>query len=113
MAFQNDTGVADAHRTDDQQKFGSGASTAPGGANAPTQTQGEMTQGQEAYPGGRAGGETDKAQGAVQTGNETGLNADTPAAADVDPSSTQSSEETGQDGDPKSPGKNTGNPWNG
>lgn len=113
MAFQNDTGVADAHRTDDQRKFGDGSSTAPGGANAPVQNQNELTQGQEAYPGTRQGGEADKAADAVQTGNETGLNADTPAAADVDPSSTKSSEETGQDGAPKSPGKNTGNPWNG
>jgi len=46
-----------------------------------------------------------------QPGNETGLNGDTPEAGDVDPDSTKSSEETGQDGDPTSPKKSHGKPW--
>ena len=50
-------------------------------------------------------------QDADQRGNETGLNGDTPAAGDVDPDSTKSSEETGQDGDPTRPGKSHGKPW--
>jgi len=52
------------------------------------------------------------ALGADQLGNETGLNGDTPVAGDVDPDSTRSAEETGQDGDPTRPGKSHGKPWN-
>ena len=46
-----------------------------------------------------------------QLGNETGLNGDTPYAGDVDPDSTRSAEETGQDGDPTEPKKSHGHPW--
>jgi len=46
-----------------------------------------------------------------QPGNETGLNGDTPEAGDVDPDSTKSAEETGQDGDPTEAKKSHGKPW--
>ena len=48
---------------------------------------------------------------ADQLGNETGQNADTPVAGDVDPDSTRSAEETGQDGDPSEPKKSHGHPY--
>ena len=62
---------------------------------------------------GDAGVNSRSIGGADETGNETGLNSDTPAAGDVDPDATQSAEETGQDGDPTRGSKSTGHPWNG
>jgi len=62
---------------------------------------------------GDAGVNSRATGGADETGNETGHNSDTPAAGDVDPDSTRSAEETGQDGDPTRGSKSTGHPWNG
>lgn len=62
---------------------------------------------------GDAGVNSRSIGGADETGNETGLNSDTPVAADVDPDATRSAEETGQDGDPRAGRKSTGHPWNG
>ena len=45
---------------DDPQQTGSGSAEALGGKDAPALTAGEASHGGEAYPGPRAGGETDK-----------------------------------------------------
>lgn len=118
-------------------EVGSGTADAPGGEDAPELTSYEMTQGQETYPGVRSGGEDDKMSAKAvsgantsnpeaeshksgqtvsqsnnrQTGDETGLNGDTPAAGDVDPDSTRSAEETGQDGDPTDRKKSIAHPY--
>jgi hypothetical protein len=62
VTLTKDTPVPEAKNThpDDPQKTGSGSSKSPGGGSAPQQTAEEMTAGQESYPGGREGGESDK-----------------------------------------------------
>lgn len=123
MAFQNDTIVDDAakHVGSRDNQPGSGSATAPGGSAAREKSTEQETHGQETYPGSRPGGTSGQGtdasyggnSGADEAGNETGLNGDTPAAGDVDPDSTKSAEETGQDGDPREANKSTGHPWNG
>jgi hypothetical protein len=54
------TSEAENTHPDDPHQTGSGDAKSPGGKDAPTQSAGEMTHGGEAYPGPRAGGETDK-----------------------------------------------------
>lgn len=62
MELAKDTTTAEAENThsEDPHQTGSGSSHSPGGKDAPVQSAGEMTHGGEAYPGPRAGGETDK-----------------------------------------------------
>jgi hypothetical protein len=101
VALTNDTPTQAPERThpDDPQQIGSGSASSPGGSEAPAESASDMTHGQEGYAGPRTGGETDKHP--------------SPAAGDVDPSSTRSSEETGQDGDVDDPKKSVGHAWNG
>jgi len=102
-----------------------------GAAEHESARHGDRTAGQETYPGPRrsepngagehrhSGGDGDATAdsratgGNVEPGNETGLSADTPTAGDVDPGSTRSAEETGQDGDPDERKKSTAHAWNG
>lgn len=62
MELSKDTPTAEAEQTHpaDVQQTGSGSAQSPGGTGAPAQTASEMSHGGEAYPGPRAGGETDK-----------------------------------------------------
>ena len=62
MELTKDTLTMEAEHTlpHDPHQTGSGSAQSPGGKDAPVQSAGEMTHGGEAYPGPRAGGETDK-----------------------------------------------------
>ena len=62
MELVKDTPTAETEQTHpaDTQQTGSGSAQSPGGAGATAQTAAEMSHGGEAYPGPRAGGETDK-----------------------------------------------------
>ncbi len=62
MELAKDTPTSEAEQTHpgDPHQTGSGSPNSPGGASAPTQSASDMTHGGEAYPGPRAGGETDK-----------------------------------------------------
>ncbi|MGI4789830.1 MAG: hypothetical protein ACRYFS_13380 [Janthinobacterium lividum] len=62
MELTKDTPTAEAEHTPphDPHQTGSGSAKSPGGKDAPEQSAGEMSHGGEAYPGPRAGGETDK-----------------------------------------------------
>lgn len=55
-----DTGAQESPppNPDDPQQIKSGSSRSPGGKDAPNESQSDMTQGQEGYPGPRSGGET-------------------------------------------------------
>ena len=93
---------------DDPHQTASGSAQSPGGGKAPTGSASDMTQGQEGYPGPRAGGETAKTGEVAEQ---------TPVAGDTDPDSTASSDETGQAGalsaTRQDPQKNKGNAWDG
>ncbi len=62
MELAKDTPTIEAEQTQphDPHQTGSGSSQSPGGQNAPAQSANDMSHGGEAYPGPRAGGETDK-----------------------------------------------------
>jgi len=60
MELTKDTPVTESTPPDDPHQTGSGSPKSPGGKDAPVQSAGEMSHGGEAYPGPRAGGETDK-----------------------------------------------------
>ncbi len=116
MTIEPDTGAreqAAPHPADPHQTAG-GSAQSPGGGGAPTQTTGDMTQGQESYGGPRDAGETDKpSSGDASDFDASTNNAQTPAAGDTDPDSTASSDETGQAGVNDRPGKDKAHPWNG
>jgi hypothetical protein len=98
----------------DVQKTGGGGTQAPGGAQGPSKTTNEMTQGQESYAGPRDGGETDKpGAGVLDDRDASTNNAQTPPAGDLNPEETAVSDETGQAGVNDRPGKDTAHPWNG
>lgn len=119
-----DTGAREntAEAPNDPQKNGSGRSDAPGGSDARAVSTGDLTQGQESYGGPRAAGESDK-HDATPSGPATNSPAEdhdpaqnnvlTPTGGDVDPSSTASSDATGQAGANDRPGKDKAHPWNG
>ncbi len=119
-----DTGARQnsAEAAHDPQKNGSGRADAPGGGAAKATSTGDLTAGQEAYGGPRDAGESDKHGGAGLGGaansnatdhDASENNAQTPIGGDVDPGSTQSSDETGQAGVNDRPGKDKAHPWNG
>lgn len=62
MELAKDTLTSEAENTQphDPHQTGSGSSQSPGGQDAVAQSVSDMSQGGEAYPGPRAGGETDK-----------------------------------------------------
>ena len=60
MELTKDTPTTPETPPHDTQKTGSGSADAIGGKDAPAQTANDMSQSGEAYPGPRAGGETDK-----------------------------------------------------
>ena len=60
MELTKDTPVTENTLPHDPQKTSSGSAEALGGKDAPAQTANDMSQSGEAYPGPRAGGETDK-----------------------------------------------------
>ncbi len=60
MELTKDTPTTAETPPDDLQKTSSGRADALGGKDAPAQTASDMSQSGEAYPGPRAGGETDK-----------------------------------------------------
>ena len=60
MELTKDTPTTEDTPAHDPQKTSSGSAEALGGKDAPEQTANEMSQSGEAYPGTRAGGETDK-----------------------------------------------------
>ena len=59
MELAKDTPTDEAQHTQphDPHQTGSGSAKSPGGKDAPEQNAGEMSQGGEAYPGPRPGGE--------------------------------------------------------
>ncbi len=98
----------------DDHQTGGGGPQAPGGGAAPSKTTGDLTQGQESYAGPRDAGETDKHTAGTPADYDAATNnAQTPAAGDIDPDSTASSDETGQAGVNDRPGKDKAHPWNG
>lgn len=60
MELTKDTPTTEETPPHDPQKTGSGSADAIGGKDAPAQTANDTSQSGEAYPGPRAGGETDK-----------------------------------------------------
>ena len=62
MELTKDTPTAEAESSHpgDPYQTGSGSAKSPGGSSAPAQSPSDMSQGGEAYPGPRGGGETDK-----------------------------------------------------
>lgn len=60
MELTKDTPVTEETPHHDPQKTSSGSADAIGGKDAPSQSAGDTSQGGEAYPGPRQGGETDK-----------------------------------------------------
>ncbi len=60
LELTKDTPTTPPTPSDDPQKTSSGSPEALGGKDAPAQTPNDMSQSGEAYPGPRAGGETDK-----------------------------------------------------
>ncbi len=60
MELTKDTPTTEDAPPHDPQKTGSGSADAIGGKDAPAQSAGDTSQGGEAYPGTRQGGETDK-----------------------------------------------------
>lgn len=136
MELTKDTPITENTSPDDPHQTGSGNAEALGGKDAPVQSAGEMSHGGEAYPGPRAGGETDKlaqepgdtvhtpldsigstesADGMIPntTTPETTTAGDELPMGDLDPGGTRSADETGQGGDPAEPAKNKAHPWNG
>lgn len=101
MSLTPDTGARET--TDelqgDHQHIGTGSEYSLGGKSAPSDTEAAMSHGADTYPGPRPVGENDKST--------------QPVSGDVDPSSTQSSEVTGQDRGGSTANKASGNPWNG
>ncbi len=67
MELTKDTPTTPETPSHDPQKTGSGSAEAIGGKDAPAQSAGETSQGGEAYPGPRHGGETDKPNPAEDT----------------------------------------------
>jgi hypothetical protein len=60
VELTKDTPTTENTSRHDPHQTGSGSAKSPGGKDAPAQNAGEMSHGGEAYPGPRAGGETDK-----------------------------------------------------
>lgn len=98
----------------DPQKVSHGDAQSPGGASAPSESANSITMGQEAYPGGRAAGETDKHTSPGPAEFDPSVNnAQTPAAGDLNPEETAVTDATGQAGINDRPGKDKAHPWNG
>ena len=112
-----DTGArreSSSPQANDPQNVSTGNADAPGGASAPHESANSITMGQEAYPGGRAAGETDKHTAPDPAEFDPSLNnATTPVAGDLNPDETAVTDATGQAGVNDRPGKDKAHPWNG